>query len=62
MQYATCLTEGSFDEMAQNVEACEWLTSALHGLEVPNLDPCYGKTLAVRTLPSLFITCVTLIS
>ncbi|KAK1389369.1 exocyst complex component SEC3A [Heracleum sosnowskyi] len=47
-EYATCLTEGSFDEMAQNVEACEWLTSCFCGLEAPNLDPCYGKTLAVK--------------
>ncbi|KAG4991263.1 hypothetical protein JHK87_024720 [Glycine soja] len=33
-EYATNLTGGSFDEarMLQNVEACEWLTSALHGL------------------------------
>ncbi|KAI8021977.1 Exocyst complex component SEC3A [Camellia lanceoleosa] len=36
-----CLLRGSFDEarMLQNVEACEWLIGALHGLEVPNLDP-----------------------
>ncbi|KHN21013.1 Exocyst complex component SEC3A, partial [Glycine soja] len=35
-EYATNLTGGSFDEarMLQNVEACEWLTSALHGLGV----------------------------
>ncbi|KAF2324482.1 hypothetical protein GH714_014686 [Hevea brasiliensis] len=35
----------SFDEaqMLQNVEACEWLTGALHGLQVPNLDPNYAN-------------------
>ncbi|KAF5955672.1 hypothetical protein HYC85_008528 [Camellia sinensis] len=35
-EYAACLTGGSFDEarMLQNVEACEWLTGALRGLQV----------------------------
>ncbi|KAJ4701857.1 exocyst complex component sec3A [Melia azedarach] len=49
-EYAACLTGGSFDEarMLQNVEACEWLTGALRGLEVPNLDPTYAKMRAVR--------------
>ncbi|GKG51910.1 hypothetical protein Tco_0544548, partial [Tanacetum coccineum] len=39
--YATCLTRGSFDEahMLQNIEACEWLTGALSGIEPPTLDP-----------------------
>lgn len=37
--------------MLQNVEACEWLTSALRGLEVPNLDPGYANMRAVCTLP-----------
>ncbi|GAU15356.1 hypothetical protein TSUD_04250 [Trifolium subterraneum] len=49
-EYATCLTGGSFDEdrMLQNVEACEWLTSALRGLEVPNIDPTYASMRAVK--------------
>lgn len=61
MQYAACLTGGSFDEarMLQNIEACEWLTSALRGLEVPNLDPCYANNLAVRTLLLFFFFLVT---
>ncbi|MBA0775695.1 hypothetical protein Gotri_010810 [Gossypium trilobum] len=44
-EYATCLTGGKFDEarMTQNIEACEWLTGALRGLEVPNLDSTYGN-------------------
>ncbi|KAF7817545.1 exocyst complex component SEC3A isoform X1 [Senna tora] len=49
-EYAACLTGGSFDEarMLQNVEACEWLTGALRGLEVPNLDPAYANMRAVK--------------
>ncbi|XP_057424106.1 exocyst complex component SEC3A [Lotus japonicus] len=49
-EYAACLTGGSFDEarMLQNVEACEWLTSALRGLEGPNLDPSYANMRAVK--------------
>ncbi|XP_045791372.1 exocyst complex component SEC3A isoform X2 [Trifolium pratense] len=49
-EYATCLTGGSFDEdrMLQNVEACEWLTSALRGLDVPNIDPTYASMRAVK--------------
>lgn len=49
VQYAACLTGGSFDEarMIQNVEACEWLAKALHGLEVPHLDPVYANIRAV---------------
>ncbi|GMI82579.1 exocyst complex component sec3A [Hibiscus trionum] len=49
-EYASCLTRGSFDEahMLQNVEACEWLTGALRGLQVPNLDPTYVKMRAVK--------------
>ncbi|KAM7260164.1 hypothetical protein ACFE04_015905 [Oxalis oulophora] len=49
-EHAACLTGGSFDEtrMLQNVEACDWLTSALHGLEVPNLDPVYANMRAVK--------------
>ncbi|XP_076882530.1 exocyst complex component SEC3A-like [Bidens hawaiensis] len=49
-EYAACLTGGSFDEarMLQNIEACEWLTSALNGLEPPNLDPTFANIRAVR--------------
>lgn len=49
-EYAKCLTGGSFDEarMLQNIEACEWLTGALRGLEVPNLDPSYANIRAVK--------------
>ncbi|KAL7245073.1 hypothetical protein ACSBR2_000418 [Camellia fascicularis] len=49
-EYAACLTGGSFDEarMLQNVEACEWLTGALRGLEVPNLDPSFANMRAVK--------------
>ena len=49
MQYAACLTGGPFDEarMLQNIEACEWLTGALRGLEVPNLDSSYANLRAV---------------
>lgn len=36
--------------MLQNVEACEWLTGALRGLEVPNLDPIYANMRAVCIL------------
>jgi hypothetical protein len=34
--------------MLQNVEACEWLTGALRGLQVPNLDPSYANIRAVK--------------
>ncbi|KAA8528602.1 hypothetical protein F0562_035957 [Nyssa sinensis] len=49
-EYAACLTGGPFDEacMLQNIEACEWLTGALRGLEVPNLDPTYANIRAVK--------------
>ncbi|KAL4559479.1 hypothetical protein LXL04_031617 [Taraxacum kok-saghyz] len=49
-EYAACLTGGSFDEarMLQNIEACEWLTGALHGLEPPTLDPTFANIRAVR--------------
>ncbi|KAF9687612.1 hypothetical protein SADUNF_Sadunf02G0111400 [Salix dunnii] len=49
-EHATCLTGGSFDEahMLQNIEACEWLTGALRGLQVPNLDPSYANMHAVK--------------
>ncbi|KAL8225763.1 hypothetical protein R6Q57_018320 [Mikania cordata] len=49
-EYAACLTGGSFDEgrMLQNIEACEWLTGALRGLEPPNMDPSFANIRAVR--------------
>lgn len=49
-EFANCLTSGSFDEanMFKSIEACEWLTAALHRLEAPNLDPTYVKMRAVR--------------
>lgn len=49
-EFAAALTSGSFDEarMLKNVEACEWLTGVISGLEVPNLDPCYTNMRAVR--------------
>lgn len=56
LQYAACLTGGSFDEahMHENIDSCEWLTDALHNLEVPNLDPIYANMQAVSILPILF--------
>ncbi|TKY75120.1 Exocyst complex component SEC3A [Spatholobus suberectus] len=49
-EYSACLTGDSFDEsqMLQNIEACEWLTTAMRGLEVPNIDPTYAKMRAVK--------------
>lgn len=49
MQYASLLKEGSFDEarMPQNVEACDWLATALRGLDPPLLDPAYAGMRAV---------------
>lgn len=49
-EFAASLTGGSFDEarMLKNVEACEWLTGAIRGLEAPNLDPCYAEMRAVK--------------
>lgn len=49
-EYAACLTGGSFDEarMLQNIEACEWLSGALRGLQVPNLDASYANIRAVK--------------
>ncbi|CAN1161936.1 Exocyst complex component SEC3A [Linum perenne] len=48
--YSACLTGGKFDEasMVQNIEACEWLTRAIHGLEPPNLDTTYATMRSVR--------------
>ncbi|XP_061370679.1 exocyst complex component SEC3A-like [Gastrolobium bilobum] len=49
-EYSACLTGESFDEarMLQNIEACEWLTGALRGLAVPNVDPTYANMRAVK--------------
>ncbi|ESW16662.1 hypothetical protein PHAVU_007G175100, partial [Phaseolus vulgaris] len=49
-EYSACLTGDSFDEaqMQQNIEACEWLTTAMRGLEVPNIDPTYAKMRGVK--------------
>ncbi|OIW12053.1 hypothetical protein TanjilG_24477 [Lupinus angustifolius] len=49
-EFAASLTGSSFDEarMLQNVEACEWLTNALRGIEAPNLDPAYANMRAVK--------------
>ncbi|KAG9150381.1 hypothetical protein Leryth_014560 [Lithospermum erythrorhizon] len=49
-EYSQCLTGGSFEEshMHLNISSCEWLTRALHGLEMPNLDSNYAKMRAVR--------------
>jgi hypothetical protein len=48
-QYSTILTTGLFEEklMLKHVEACEWLSGALHSLEVSNIDPCYANMRAV---------------
>lgn len=55
MQYAACLTGGSFDEarMLQNIEACEWLANALRSLEVPTLDRTYANMRSVCRLSGL---------
>ncbi|WOL03089.1 hypothetical protein Cni_G11809 [Canna indica] len=44
------LTGGLFDEdsMVRNIEACEWLTGALHKLEASNLDPCYARLRGIK--------------
>jgi len=46
------LTGDSFDEaeMQQNIEACEWLTTAMRGLE-KHIDPTYVKMRGVCSLP-----------
>ncbi|XP_072992781.1 exocyst complex component SEC3A-like isoform X7 [Typha latifolia] len=56
-EYESGLTGGSFDEtnMLKNIEACEWLTSAIRNLEVPNLDPCYAKLRAVKEKRAEFV-------
>ncbi|XP_004501046.1 exocyst complex component SEC3A-like isoform X2 [Cicer arietinum] len=49
-EYSAFLTGDSFDEaqMLQNIEACEWLTGALRGFEVSNIDPTYAKMRAFK--------------
>ncbi|KAK9164050.1 hypothetical protein Syun_004952 [Stephania yunnanensis] len=49
-EYTACLTGGSFEEanMLQNVEACEWLASALRSLQAPTSDPAYATMRAVK--------------
>ncbi|KAJ4764162.1 Exocyst complex component SEC3A [Rhynchospora pubera] len=56
-EHESALTVGSFDEdnMSKNIEACEWLTSAIRDLELPNLDPSYAKMRAVREKRAEFI-------
>ncbi|CAM0875014.1 unnamed protein product [Alopecurus aequalis] len=56
-EYEDSLTGGSFDEgnMVKNVEACEWLTSAIKNLEASNLDPCYARLRAVREKRAEFV-------
>uniref|UniRef100_A0ACD5W9E5 Uncharacterized protein n=1 Tax=Avena sativa TaxID=4498 RepID=A0ACD5W9E5_AVESA len=56
-EFEESLTGGSFDEgnMVKNVEACEWLTSAIKNLEGSNLDPCYAKLRAVREKRAEFV-------
>ncbi|XP_027901789.1 exocyst complex component SEC3A-like isoform X2 [Vigna unguiculata] len=48
-EYSACLTGDSFDEaeMQQNIEACEWLTTAMRGLE-KHIDPTYVKMRGVK--------------
>lgn len=57
MQYAACLTGGSFDEarMLQNIEACEWLANALKNLEGPHLDRSYANMRSVCKLYALIL-------
>ncbi|GAB2265212.1 Exocyst complex component S3A [Dionaea muscipula] len=49
-EYATCLKAGSFDEanMCDDLEACEWLSSALSGLELSNMDSAFANMRAVK--------------
>ncbi|XP_062182582.1 exocyst complex component SEC3A-like isoform X3 [Phragmites australis] len=56
-EYEASLTGGSFDEgnMVKNIEACEWLTSAMKNLEASNLDPSYVKLRAVREKRAEFV-------
>ncbi|RCV37967.1 hypothetical protein SETIT_8G104600v2 [Setaria italica] len=56
-EYEASLTGGSFDEgnMVKNIEACDWLTSAIKNLEASNLDPIYVKLRAVREKRAEFV-------
>ncbi|KAL6660621.1 hypothetical protein ACP70R_001656 [Stipagrostis hirtigluma subsp. patula] len=56
-EYEESLTGGSMDEgnMVKNIEACEWLTSAIKNLEASNLDPIYVKLRAVREKRAEFV-------
>ncbi|KAL9247087.1 hypothetical protein vseg_020555 [Gypsophila vaccaria] len=49
-EYASCLAGGSFDEanMIKNIEACEWLSGALRGFEVPKMEPAFVNMRAVK--------------
>ncbi|KAJ4788099.1 Exocyst complex component SEC3A [Rhynchospora pubera] len=49
-EYSAILTTGSFEEkrMLKHVEACEWLSAALHSLQASNMEPCYANMRAVR--------------
>lgn len=48
-QYATVLQSGTFEDarMPQNLEACDWLASALRSLDAPFLDANYVNMRAV---------------
>ncbi|XP_006662901.1 exocyst complex component SEC3A-like isoform X1 [Oryza brachyantha] len=56
-EYEASLTGGSFDEgnMVKNIEACEWLTSAIKNLEASNVDPIYVKLRAIREKRAEFV-------
>ncbi|CAN6362829.1 unnamed protein product [Urochloa humidicola] len=56
-EFEASLTGGSFDEgnMVKNIEACDWLTSAIKNLEASNLDPIYVKLRAVREKRAEFV-------
>lgn len=49
LQYAAVLQGGTFEEarMPQNIEACDWLASALRSLDAPFLDANYANMRAV---------------
>lgn len=51
LQYVATLTAGTFEDakVAQNVEACKWLASALHDLEPPLLEAGYVSMRAVSS-------------
>ncbi|KAK7281562.1 hypothetical protein RIF29_09666 [Crotalaria pallida] len=48
VQYSACLTGDSFDEPKKLQNVCEWLISAMQGLDVPNIDPTFAKMRAVK--------------